>query len=101
MTSHKKGEEYGAGDMMNNVLSLGYTIREHRHNHPSNSSIPSGMYKGDKQGDIFFAKNLDKVAKKNNAPPFILSIRKTLGHIHVIHNTLHFPILDVEKMESG
>ena len=74
ITSHKKGEEYGAGDMMNHVLSLGYTIREHRHNHPSNSSIPSGMYKGDKQGDIFFAKNLDKVAKKNNGKTPIYSI---------------------------
>ena len=74
ITSHKEGEEYGAGDMVNHVLSLGYTIREHRHNHPSNSSIPSGMYKGDTQGDIFFAKSLDNVSKKNNGKTPIYSI---------------------------
>ena len=60
--------------MVNHVLSLGYTIREHRHNHPSNSSIPSGMYKGDTQGDIFFAKSLDNVSKKNNGKTPIYSI---------------------------
>ncbi len=36
-------------------------IREYIHNHPSNTSYPSGMKSNDKSGDVFFARWLDKI----------------------------------------
>ena len=73
ITSHQALSEEGGGDMANNVLIKGYTIREHRHNHPSGSDIPSGLpgtilpNGSNGKADIQFASSLNSLLRKRNA----------------------------------
>ncbi len=64
-TSHEKITDRGARWLFDTQLKYGYTIREHIHNHPSNSSNPSGAWDNDETvkkagewGDVWFANHV-------------------------------------------
>ena len=68
-TSHTEGEDGSAFNLITGQLcvdgNLVTKIREANHSHPRNSMFPSGMRSGDKSGDIFFARWLDRLAGSN------------------------------------
>ncbi|MDE6511520.1 MAG: hypothetical protein K2L00_05455, partial [Muribaculaceae bacterium] len=65
-TSHKEGEDSSAFNLITGRLcvegNLVTEIREANHSHPGNRMYPSGMRSNDKDGDIFFARWLDRLA---------------------------------------
>ena len=65
-TSHEYGQENGILSLINKQLKYGYSVRNLIHNHPNNTSYPSGLKEGktDTEGDIEFASQCERVFRK-------------------------------------
>jgi len=57
-TGHLKASEPGIAKLLKGQLFNGYTLKEHRHNHPSNNPNPSGVPNSTVRGDLGFATSL-------------------------------------------
>lgn len=67
-TSYATNYEAGMTNLINTQLKYNYTLRNLYHNHPNNTSYPSGLYDEDGDGiisgDIPFAKMVQSLFKK-------------------------------------
>ncbi len=94
-TSHEIGKENSVNFLLNNQYQFGYTIRGHNHNHPSNTSYPSGLKT--KGSDIGFANKLTNISLTNGSgvPVFKIYLPKTGKYVLYNRNstTFDFPAL--------
>jgi RHS repeat-associated protein len=99
-TSHGKDIERGMSNLYSGQLYAGYTIRELNHNHPSNTTYPSGSFdytdeKGNfyptgTWGDIGFARGITNNRQVNrlNVPIFQIYLPANKSYINYSSNSV-------------
>ncbi len=76
-TAHKRNTEPGMSDLFDKQLKNGYTLRSFKHNHPKNTTVPSGL--DDFTGDIGFA--MDVILYSGQVPDFKIYLPKSNKYI--------------------